>query len=121
MAGPAAARVVGMDSNTAESDSFCDVLREHGIASADPVLRTVAKRRSRLQTQVKKAGLLDVSLKDFVVAWSEDDGRKVLVRQSEQYPYLRGDSDRVEMLMPTAKWPFDHAIVVAEIAPWGSR
>merc|ERR1711934_412486 len=66
-----AAFVLGMDSNTSDSDAFSAALESCGIMAeeaSDPAARTVAKRRSRLQTQVKKAGVLDVSLKDFVVA-----------------------------------------------------
>ena len=85
--------------------------------ASDPSARTVAKRRSRLQTQVKKAGVLDVSLKDFVVAWRADEsGEKMepLVQSVEQFPSLKS-GDTIEMLMPTAQWPFDHALLVAEV------
>jgi len=115
-----AAFVLGMDSNTSDSDAFSAALESCGIMAeeaSDPAARTVAKRRSRLQTQVKKAGVLDVSLKDFVVAWRADEaGEKMepLVRGVEQFPSLKS-GDTIEMLMPTAQWPFDHALLVAEV------
>ena len=87
--------------------------------ASDLKARTVAKRRSKLQTQVKKAGVLDVSLKDFVVAWRADEaGTKMdpLVMGVEQFPSL-ASGDTIEMLMPTAQWPFDHALLVAEVEP----
>ena len=115
-----AAFVLGMDSNTSDSDAFSAALESCGIMAeeaSDPSARTVAKRRSRLQTQVKKAGVLDVSLKDFVVAWRADEsGEKMepLVQSVEQFPSLKS-GDTIEMLMPTAQWPFDHALLVAEV------
>ena len=117
-----AAFVLGMDSNTADSDTFSAALEECGILAertSDLKARTVAKRRSKLQTQVKKAGVLDVSLKDFVVAWRADEAGSTmepLVMGVEQFPSLRS-GDTIEMLMPTAQWPFDHALLVAEVEP----
>ena len=60
---------------------------------------------------------MDVSLKDFVVAWRADEsGEKMepLVQSVEQFPSLKS-GDTIEMLMPTAQWPFDHALLVAEV------
>jgi len=117
-----AAFILGMDSNTADSDTFSAALEGCGILAeraSDLKARTVAKRRSKLQTQVKKAGVLDVSLKDFVVAWRADEaGTKMdpLVMGVEQFPSL-ASGDTIEMLMPTAQWPFDHALLVAEVEP----
>ena len=116
----AAAYVIGMDSNTADSDAFGAALVDAGIlseAAFDPAARTVAKRRSRLQPQLQKAGVLDVSLKDFLVAWTTDGGAlKPLIRTTEQFPELLGSGDsEADVHVPTAWWPFDHAQLVGEV------
>ena len=109
-----------MDSNTGNSDAFTRALLGCGAMSeraADLEARTVAKRRSRLQTQVKKAGVLDVSLKDFIVAWAREGGEKVpLVEVLEQFPSLKS-GHQIKTLMPTARWPFDHALLVTQVVP----
>lgn len=68
--------VIGMDSNTTDAEEFRNVLLSHGIMSTEAVVdlssKTVAKKRSPLQTQIRKCGVLDVSLKDFIVAWRHD-------------------------------------------------
>jgi len=118
--GDAQAYVIGMDSNTGNSDAFTRALLGCGAMSeraADLEARTVAKRRSRLQTQVKKAGVLDVSLKDFIVAWAREGGEKVpLVEVLEQFPSLKS-GHQIKTLMPTARWPFDHALLVTQVLP----
>ena len=37
-----------------------------------------------------------------------------LVQSVEQFPSLKS-GDTIEMLMPTAQWPFDHALLLAEV------
>ena len=131
-----AAFVVGMDSNTSDAERFRSELLARGIMATqavDPETKTVAKARTLFQTQVKKTGVLDVSLKDFIVAWKADDGAgaycwnqpdaneetlRPLVDLTEQYPEIDAsskDGDGVSMLMPTAQWPFDHAMVLAQV------
>ena len=47
---------------------------------------------------------------------ADEAGEKMepLVRGVEQFPSLKS-GDTIEMLMPTAQWPFDHALLVAEV------
>ena len=75
-----------------------------------------------------------MSLKDFIVAWKtddrgpnclsslyasddEDDDRKMLalVSKTEHYPEIEDKGGEMSMLMPTAQWPFDHSMVLAQV------
>ncbi|KAJ1448390.1 hypothetical protein M885DRAFT_590908 [Pelagophyceae sp. CCMP2097] len=67
--------VIGMDSNTSNADALQATLTRRGIMSSEAVSssqKTVSKSRTLFQTQVRKTGVLDISLKDFVVAWKVD-------------------------------------------------
>jgi hypothetical protein len=97
--------------------------------------KTVSKSRTLFQTQVRKTGVLDISLKDFVVAWKVGDespeavpdalpGETAeaaastllpLVAHTEHFPEIHADAN-IAMLMPTAQWPFDHSMVIVAIS-----
>jgi len=84
---PGVAYVVGMDSNASDATELSSVLSAKKLLSAAvesacagasggrPM--TVAKARTIFQTQLRKTDLLDVSLKDFILAWHTDDGGAV--------------------------------------------
>jgi len=132
---------IGMDSNTSNADVLQETLTSLGIMSSDAVCsthKTVSKSRTLFQTQVCKTGVLDISLKDFVVAWKVGDASEAptegeaaaaadltspppvvgtllpLVAYTEHFPEIHPDAN-VAMLMPTAQWPFDHSMVIVAI------
>ena len=68
----AATFALGMDSNAPDA-SFRAALERAGLSfelAGAPERRTVCKRRTAFQTQAKKAGSLDNTMKDFICAWS---------------------------------------------------
>ncbi|KAJ1454167.1 hypothetical protein M885DRAFT_522336 [Pelagophyceae sp. CCMP2097] len=131
--------VVGMDSNTSNASEFKATLLREGIMAPEAALddaHTVAKSRTLFQTQVRKAGVLDISLKDFIVAWqrtvpkegwlaglaqsvglrTQDVAFRPLPAHVEQFPHIVVKDKRdCPVLMPTAQWPFDHAMVIADV------
>ena len=134
-----------MDSNTPDAEVFKETLMGLGIMTTNavhPESKTVAKSRTFFQTQVRKTNVLDISLKDFIVAWtmghkranclegmsissSREDGKDdftrplPLVSYTEQFPEIKREGDatgeHISMLMPTAQWPFDHSMVIAAV------
>jgi len=75
-----AAYVVGMDSNSSNAESLASSLEERGMMSSPRQTgssATVAKARTIFQTQIRKTDLLDVSRKDFVLAWRCDEASPV--------------------------------------------
>mmetsp|Transcript_22291 Transcript_22291/g.76441 ORF Transcript_22291/g.76441 Transcript_22291/m.76441 type:complete len:535 (-) Transcript_22291:197-1801(-) len=127
--------VIGMDSNTSNADALQATLTRRGIMSSEAVSssqKTVSKSRTLFQTQVRKTGVLDISLKDFVVAWKVGPSTKKneakteldaprsnllpLVSHTELFPEIQDSEANVAMLMPTAQWPFDHSMVIVAVA-----
>jgi len=127
--------VIGMDSNTSDADVLQETLTSLGIMDNDAYCathKTVSKSRTLFQTQVRKTGVLDISLKDFVVAWKVGPSTKKneakteldaprsnllpLVSHTELFPEIQDSEANVAMLMPTAQWPFDHSMVIVAVA-----
>mmetsp|Transcript_89077 Transcript_89077/g.229853 ORF Transcript_89077/g.229853 Transcript_89077/m.229853 type:complete len:1621 (+) Transcript_89077:144-5006(+) len=129
--------IAGLDTNVEWDavEAFQARLREMGFdgvpqPGADQV--TVAKQRTMFQTQVEKAGILDVSHKDYLLSWSARTSLASVGAESQ----VRGETvykpdlctgfgiqrqSRRCVRLPTSEWPFDHCGVYTTFAPPASR
>jgi hypothetical protein len=110
--------------------SSCWLPREASGQIHESVHHSVMKERTHLQAQWKKAGALDMSLKDWVVCSAAGTRAKGVAVNRFGTPefhkldapvWANGSDDTSavwaeDAFMPGPQFPSDHAIVVAEIA-----
>ena len=110
--------------------SSCWLPRENAGQDRESVHHSVMKERTHLQTQWKKAGALDMSLKDWIVCSAEGSRAKGVAinrfgtpefTKLEAPVWANGSDDTAavwaeDAFMPGPQFPSDHAMVVAEIA-----
>jgi hypothetical protein len=118
--GPFANVIVGLDSNVPgnEAREFQSKLLEMGMefgGSQEAQQVTVAKMRTMFQTQVKKAGEMDVSHKDYVLTWGAAQ-RQATAYTPDLCTAFGIDRNENTMRLPTTCWPFDHAAVTAKVS-----